>query len=126
VSLPRIASRVSRGGLVLAVYAALLLAGSLLFPWWRMENRAPQYGKRVLVVEVSPLQVDGDVKEIDTLGHYVGIRSMETFALLERAAAPFVFGATILAAAVLIQRGGGLEEAAGEAAVPATHATGGP
>jgi drug/metabolite transporter (DMT)-like permease len=35
-------------------------------------------------------------------------------------------GVTILAAAVVIHRGGALEEAAGEGAIPATHATGGP
>jgi hypothetical protein len=93
--------RASGSGTVLAFYAALLLGFSLAFPWWRMENHAPQYGMRVLVIEVSPLGVHGDTKEIDTLGHYVGIRSMETFALLERAAAPFAIGLTVLAAAAL-------------------------
>jgi nitrous oxidase accessory protein len=66
-----------------------------------MENRAPQYGMRVLVIEVSPLGVSGDAKEIDTLGHYVGIRSVESFALLERALAPYAIGLTALAAFAL-------------------------
>jgi copper chaperone NosL len=89
--------RVSRGGLVLALYAGLLLAGSIFLPWWRMECRAPQYGARVLIVEVTPGATSGDTKEIDNLGHYVGMRSMQTFAKLERQLGPY---ALILAALV--------------------------
>ncbi len=94
----RFAVRCSRGGFFLAVYAGLLLLGALWLPWWRMENRAPQYGMRVLVIEVSPLGVQGDTKEIDNLGHYVGIRTMDHFAPVERAAAPFAVALTMLAA----------------------------
>jgi len=54
-----------------------------------MEARAPQYGQRVLVVEVSPTRVTGDVFEIDGLGHYVGIRPIAHLAPLERKLAPF-------------------------------------
>jgi len=36
--------RSSPSGLVLALYAGLLLAVAVFFPWWRMECRAPQYG----------------------------------------------------------------------------------
>jgi nitrous oxidase accessory protein len=93
--------KVSRGGLVLALYAALLLAASMMLPWWRMENRAPQYGMRVLVVDVSPWGVKGDVFEIDNLGHYVGIPKMETLAQPERALAPYVMPLTILCALAL-------------------------
>jgi nitrous oxidase accessory protein len=84
--------------MLLAVYAGLLLLSALALPWWRMENRAPQYGMRVLVIEVSPLGVEGDTKEIDNLGHYVGIRTMDRFAPVERAAAPFAVVLTALAA----------------------------
>ncbi|HSF40928.1 MAG TPA: nitrous oxide reductase family maturation protein NosD [Thermoanaerobaculia bacterium] len=93
--------KASRGGLVLAVYAALLLAASMALPWWRMENRAPQYGMRVLVVDVSPWGVKGDVFEIDNLGHYVGIPKMESLAQPERALAPYVMPLTVLCALAL-------------------------
>ncbi len=73
----------------IALAAVLALALSWMLPWWRMEARAPQYGKQTLVVEVSPVFVRGDVREIDTLGHYVGIRPLGDLAHFERALAPF-------------------------------------
>src|SRR5690606_18599895 len=63
-------------GATLVVVAILALLASLSLPWWTMRARAPQYGQRVLVIEVSPRAVKGDVFEVDTLGHYVGIRPM--------------------------------------------------
>jgi nitrous oxidase accessory protein len=93
--------RSSRSGKVLAIYAALLLLGCMALPWWRMECRAPQYGLRVLVISVSPMDVSGDIKEIDGLGHYVGLRGVDTFAPVERRAAPIAMTIGILAALVL-------------------------
>jgi nitrous oxidase accessory protein len=74
--------------LVIVVVAALGLATAWMLPWWVMKARAPQYGQRVLVVEVGPRTVEGDVREIDLLGHYVGIRGMGTLARVERTLAP--------------------------------------
>ena len=88
----------SRGGFILTLYAALLLAGSIFLPWWRMECRAPQYGARVLIVEVTPGTTSGDTKEIDNLGHYVGMHSMTTFAAIERALGPYALGLAALIA----------------------------
>jgi nitrous oxidase accessory protein len=92
--------RCSRGGAVLALYAAGLIAASMLFTWWRMECRAPQYGHRVLVVDISPTSMTGDVKEINGLGHFVGMMPLERFAPFERAAAPY--GLALAAAAALL------------------------
>ena len=93
--------RSSRGGKVLALYAALALIACSTMPWWRMECRAPQYGLRVLVISVSPMDVSGDIKEIDGLGHYVGLRGVDTFAPVERRAAPIAMVVGILAALML-------------------------
>jgi len=93
--------RSSPSGLVLALYAGLLLAVAVFFPWWRMECRAPQYGQRVLVVNVSPLTVGGDVREIDILGHYVGMQPLGSLAPFERKAAPFAVVLVALAALAL-------------------------
>ncbi len=68
--------------------AGLALATAWLLPWWSMKARAPQYGQRVLVVEVGPRNVEGDVREVDLLGHYVGIPPMGTLARIERTLAP--------------------------------------
>ena len=93
--------RSSRGGKVLALYAAIALLATMALPWWRMECRAPQYGLRVLVISVSPTDVSGDIKEIDGLGHYVGLRGVDTFAPVERRAAPIAMLVGILAALAL-------------------------
>ncbi len=73
----------------LVAVAVLALAASWWLPWWTMEGHAPQYGQRVLEVRVSPTGVSGDIFEMDTLGHYVGIRKLGEMAAFERTMAPF-------------------------------------
>ena len=82
--------------LTLAAVALLALGFAWFAPWWEMQARAPQYGQRTLIVLVNPRGVEGDVFEVDTLGHYVGIQKMESFAPFERRLAPFGLGAAIL------------------------------
>jgi hypothetical protein len=65
-----------------------LLAGALLLaayrlPWWSIRLYAPQYPKG-LGVEVLLSGARGDVHEIDTLNHYIGMASLTTAAPLER------------------------------------------
>src|SRR5262245_31605440 len=74
--------------LTLALVAALALGTAWWLPWWVLNARAPQYGQRTLVVQVGPRTVVGDVRELDTLGHYVGIRPLGALASVERALAP--------------------------------------
>jgi nitrous oxidase accessory protein len=74
--------------LTIALVAALALATAWALPWWVMKARAPQYGQRTLVVQVSPRTVEGDVRELDMLGHYVGIRPLAALARVERMLAP--------------------------------------
>jgi parallel beta-helix repeat protein len=74
--------------LTLSLVAALALCTAWLLPWWVMNARAPQYGQRTLVVLVGPRTVEGDVHELDMLGHYVGIRPLGTLARVERTLAP--------------------------------------
>jgi len=74
--------------LTLALVAAIALGVAWMLPWWVMNARAPQYGQRTLVVLVSPRTVEGDVRELDTLGHYVGIRPLSALARIERTLAP--------------------------------------
>jgi nitrous oxidase accessory protein len=117
----RPATATSASGRFLALQAAVLLVCACLLPWWRMENRAPQYGMRVLWVEVSPLGVHGDVKEIDGLGHYVGMLPIEALASVERDIAPYGIALAVLCALALgILKGGRLRTVAAlaVAAVP--------
>src|SRR5262249_4801602 len=81
--------------LTLALVAALAIATAWWLPWWVMNARAPQYGQRTLVVQVSPRTVVGDVHELDTLGHYVGIRPLGALARVERTLAPIGMGGAL-------------------------------
>ncbi|MDX9910995.1 MAG: hypothetical protein RBS39_04100 [Phycisphaerales bacterium] len=65
--------------------ARLLLLVSIFVPYWHMELDAPQYPDGLfLTAYVNHL--DGDVKEIDGLNHYIGMRPLGEAAAFERAA----------------------------------------
>lgn len=54
---------------------AALLAISLLAPLWITRMEAPQYrDEEILEVRVSAGRVEGDIREIDLLNQYVGVR----------------------------------------------------
>ncbi len=60
---------------LLLVGAGLLLAMSLWLPLWSTRMEAPQYhGDEALEVQVYSTAVAGDVKEIETLNQYIGVR----------------------------------------------------
>jgi copper chaperone NosL len=66
--------RVADARLLLAGAAALLAATTAL-PLWSTRMEAPQYhGDEALRVRVYAGRVTGDLKEIDTLNHYIGVR----------------------------------------------------
>jgi nitrous oxidase accessory protein len=79
-------ARARRGGLLvrlllLAAVAALLI--SPRYPYWSMKLNAPQY-PHGLTLLIYPHRVDGDVREIDSLNHYIGMRRIDTAAMRER------------------------------------------
>lgn len=55
------------------IAAAVLMLASLAFPMWRIVLTAPQYAGRNLVVRLYAYpRLEGDVREVVTLNHYVG------------------------------------------------------
>ena len=86
---------------------ASLLAGALLLvayrhPWWSLRLYAPQYPNG-LGVDILLSGARGDVREIDTLNHYIGMASLTTAAPLERQLAfGAIAGTAVLAAALLL------------------------
>lgn len=65
--------------------ARVLLLVSIFFPYWHMELDAPQYPDGLyLTAYVNHLT--GDVREIDGLNHYIGMRPLGEAAAFERAA----------------------------------------
>ncbi len=75
--------RVGRIGLVLS---ALVLLASSVLPYWQVRVIAPQYPKG-LRLTVFPYRLDGDVRELDLLNHYIGMKPIAQAAQRERAIA---------------------------------------
>lgn len=75
--------------------ARVLLLVSIFFPYWHMELEAPQYPKGLyLTAYVNHLT--GDVREIDGLNHYIGMRPLGDAATFERAASVWMILAMFL------------------------------
>jgi hypothetical protein len=71
---------------VIFMLARVLLLVSIFFPYWHMELEAPQYPKGLyLTAYVNTLTED--VKEIDGLNHYIGMRPLGEAAAFERSIA---------------------------------------
>ncbi|MGC8640049.1 MAG: nitrous oxide reductase family maturation protein NosD [Isosphaeraceae bacterium] len=68
---------------LLSLLAAAALVVSPRFPYWNMKLAAPQYPKG-LTLTIYPDHVGGDVREIDGLNHYIGMRKIDDAATLER------------------------------------------
>jgi len=79
--------------------AALILLISMFLPYWSMKMTAPQYPKG-LVVNVYVNHLDGDMREIDELNHYLGMPPLDNGGQLERSisfVAIGVFGLLLIA-----------------------------
>lgn len=83
--------------------AALLLIVSVFMPYWRMEMTAPQYPKG-LYVNVFVNHLEGDMREIDALNHYLGMPPLDEGGQLERSLSLFALLALglLLAASVFV------------------------
>ncbi len=75
--------------------AGLLLLISIFLPYWKLTLHAPQYPGG-LSIKVYVNRVTGDVHEIDELNHYIGMRSMEDAAALERTLSIILIGVIVL------------------------------
>lgn len=68
---------------ILLSIARVLLIASIFLPYWHMELDAPQYPNGLfLTAYVNHLT--GDVKEIDGLNHYIGMRPLHEAAHYEK------------------------------------------
>ena len=60
----------------LIVIASVALIPSIFVPTWSITLRAPQYPNG-LVMEIYPHTVAGDLREVNLLNHYIGMKSMK-------------------------------------------------
>jgi copper chaperone NosL len=84
----------------LLLVAALLLAPAYLAPLWKLTMFAPQYPEG-LRMEIYSYKLEGgnggqDIKEINILNHYIGMRDLTTSDFTEFKWIPFVVGALAL------------------------------
>ncbi|HEY3381586.1 MAG TPA: hypothetical protein VGK32_07450 [Vicinamibacterales bacterium] len=82
---------------VLLVLAAVLLVAVYIFPLWNLTMFAPQYPDG-LRMDIYSYKLDGgnrgqDVKEINVLNHYIGMKDLVTDDFTEFKWLPFVVGA---------------------------------
>jgi hypothetical protein len=76
--------------LLLMLLAPLFLA--LIAPIWQMRFVASQYPDGVELV-IFPYTVTGDVQEVNTLNHYIGMAAIDRAALSDLDFLPFAIGA---------------------------------
>src|SRR3990172_12431548 len=62
---------------LLFIAAAALLVISVFLPYWQLTLHAPQYPQG-LHVQSYLNRLDGDVKEINGLNHYIGMRPLRS------------------------------------------------
>ena len=67
---------ISKPARILVAVAALLLIPSIFLPVWRITLHAPQYPDGLSLV-IYPNQVAGEIQEVNTLNHYIGMREIE-------------------------------------------------
>ncbi|MBI5863263.1 MAG: nitrous oxide reductase family maturation protein NosD [Planctomycetes bacterium] len=88
---------------VLLLAAGLVFGASYTLSYWSMTLHAPQYPKG-LHVQAYLNRLTGDVKEIDGLNHYIGMRPLNDAAQFERQTSAMMIGvlALLLVAAIFI------------------------
>lgn len=74
---------------IILFFAALILLVSIFLPYWNLTLNAPQYPGG-LNVELYVNKVLGDVREVDGLNHYIGMKPLGEAAPLERSLSIFI------------------------------------
>jgi copper chaperone NosL len=78
------------------VLALLIPLGVAAFaPLWKLEMAAPQYPAG-LELRIYPYTVEGDIHEVNTLNHYIGMSPINRAALSDLDWLPFAIGAAAL------------------------------
>ena len=95
-------ARLDVGPRILLIVASVLLAATLALPLWNLTMFAPQYGDG-LRMDIYTYTLQGgnngqDVKEINLLNHYIGMRDLSNDDFTEFKWMPFALGVLALLA----------------------------
>ncbi len=88
---------------LLLLAAAISVAVSVLFPLWKLHLVAPQYSDG-LTMQIYTYKIHGgglngnDIKEINNLNHYIGMKMIDQADFTEMQIMPFMFGVFVLLA----------------------------
>ncbi len=74
--------------------AALLIAASAWLPLWTMELHAPQYPRGLTLIAYGT-RIEGDVQEVNTVNHYVGVEAVHSESIPELAFFPYLLGGLV-------------------------------
>jgi hypothetical protein len=90
---------------VLYIAAAACAAAALVLPLWGFSMAAPQYPDETLHLQVQRSGIVGDVHEIETLQHYIGVRFPTDMPELKWATRAIAGVAVLLLAAAFVGAG---------------------
>jgi len=85
--------------------AAALAAAALALPLWGFAMSAPQYPDETLHLQVARAGIVGDVHEVSTLQHYIGVRFPTELPELQWAVRGILAMATLLLVAAFVGNG---------------------
>lgn len=94
----------TRTSRVLTAMAALLVAGGFFLPLWQIRLLAPQYPEGLgLLIHVNTVRGmdENDLSNINSLNHYIGMKSIDPEAIPVLNVMPWVLG-TLAAGAVVV------------------------
>jgi len=89
-------------------FAALLLIGVFLVPIWSISMEAPQYpegiGMNIRIDNIEGKQPH-DLKNINGLNHYIGMKPIEPASIPELQIMPYIFGFLIISGLMIAATG---------------------
>ncbi len=86
------ASKLSGTARIILIIAAILFAGSIFFPIWKIELFAPQYPEG-LVLFINADGLTGNVDIINGLNHYIGMATLHNENFIEFSILRYILGA---------------------------------
>ncbi len=88
------------GSRTLLLIGAVLVAAAIFFPLWKVHLVAPQYQEGLDMIIYSYKFEGGhdgqDLKEINMLNHYIGMKTVSAADFIEMQVIPFMFGLFVL------------------------------
>jgi copper chaperone NosL len=93
---------------ILVAISSLMLIGMFVFPLWHVRLTAPQYPEGLgLNIRINTVEgaTETDLKNINGLNHYIGMKAIDPDAIPERRFMPWVVGVLVVSGLVAAAAG---------------------